>query len=610
MDYHIGEGQQASAWLALETAGGVTPFTLSDQELVAWTGAAEPDDASVFFTTRQHRLPLEQQQRLDPLLNRLRLHTWRDTQPALAAGSTSADIAPDGGLADQAAADALRDLVRQARWREMVVAELLNPLTGAPAGANRRKRQLLRLLGGEGAADTVFDPVTSTWLVRVNWRKEDALRQDYSFTTFCPGPPPTTVSDVSMFFGNVVLAYEGRPMTVHFSEPGSLLGTDTAEEKFRTFARRGRRLGDWVLAALPDEGPLAYLPPRSGASSGEEPARSTLFVQVEPPGAARETWDEVESLVNSDGSAENGDHFMVETDERRRTVLRFGNGTNGRLLPEDAVVHVEYQIGMGAGGNVGADQVVNFEPLTGVLGGAVTRVWNPFDVIDGRDPEPAEQVRRFAPEAFRTRQLRAVTLADYVKRAEEVEGVSRAVARYAWTGSWRTVRVTIDPAGFVATGDAASDALWDELRPRVADHLESVRLIGEDLELRPPRYVPLEIHITVCADQAYWREDLRFVLEQEFSDSWTSDGRPGFFNPDQWTFGQALHRSMIEGRIHSVAGISHIVSITMKRFSAPQPGVPGAEVLEMAFDEVVLLANDPDHLERGFIRFEVQGGRA
>jgi predicted phage baseplate assembly protein len=253
---------------------------------------------------------------------------------------------------------------------------------------------------------------------------------------------------------------------------------------------------------------------------------------------------------------------------------------------------------------------VNLQPLTGTLGGAVTRVWNPFDVTDGRDPEPAEQVRRFAPEAFSARQLRAVTLADYVKRAEEVDGVSRAVARYAWTGSWRTVRITIDPAGFVAAGDAESDALWDELRPRVADHLESVRLIGEDLELRPPRYVPLEIHITVCADHAYWREDLRFVLEQEFSDSWTSDGRPGFFNPDQWSFGQALHRSMIEGRIHSVTGISHIVSITMKRFSAPQPGVPGAEVLEMGFDEVVLLANDPDHLERGLIRFEIQGGRA
>ena len=301
---------------------------------------------------------------------------------------------------------------------------------------------------------------------------------------------------------------------------------------------------------------------------------------------------------------------MVETDERRRTMLRLGNGKNGRLLPEDAVIHTSYQIGQGAGGNIGADQLRRFKPLTGALGGALLEVWNPFDVTDGRDPEAAEQVRRFAPEAFRARQLRAVTLADYVKRAEEVQGVSRAVARYAWTGSWRTVRVTIDPLGFTATGDEASQALWAELRPRVADHLESVRLIGEDLELRPPRYVPLEVRIQLCADRAYWREDLRFVLEQEFSDGWTSDGRPGFFHPDQWTFGQALHRSEIEGRIHAMAGVEHIVSITMKRFSAPQPGVPGAEVLELDFDEVLLLAGDPDHLERGLIRFEIQGGRA
>ena len=47
----------------------------------------------------------------------------------------------------------------------------------------------------------------------------------------------------------------------------------------------------------------------------------------------------------------------------------------------------------------------------------------------------------------------------------------------------------------------------------------------------------------------------------------------------------------------------------MKRFNAPVPGVPNTEQLEMAFDEVVLLANDPDHLERGLIRFDVQGGR-
>ena len=106
---------------------------------------------------------------------------------------------------------------------------------------------------------------------------------------------------------------------------------------------------DWVLAALPDEGPLAYLaerPPRHRRRAGTLDACSRG--RSSQPGAARETWDEVESLVHSDDSAENGDHFMVETDERRRSVLRFGNGTNGRLLPNGAVVHAEYQIGGGA----------------------------------------------------------------------------------------------------------------------------------------------------------------------------------------------------------------------------------------------------------------------
>lgn len=615
VDYHVHEGNQASTWLAVDVVGGQAPFTLADQELVASTNS-DAAEGAVFFASRQRRLEPAQRQRFDPLLNRLRMHTWRHAQPALAAGSTSADIAPLSGLASQAAADALRDLVRSGAWREMLIAEVLNPLTGAAPGRRRARRQLLRLLAGDdperGAAQSVFDPVTSTWIVRVHWREEDALRFDYSFTTFCPGPPATTVEDVSAFYGNLVTVYEGRPLTVQFHESGSLLPTDTEAVKHRYFDRLNRfgNGRDWVLAPLPDEGPLAYRPPVLGrVHTGEEPPRSTLWLQVEPPGAARETWDEVITLVHSDDSPDNGDHFAVETDERRRTLLRFGNGSNGRLLPPGATVHAEYQIGGGHAGNIGADQLVDVAPLTGALSGAVVAVTNPFDVTDGRDYEPAERVRRQAPEAFRARQLRAVTLADYVKRAEEVDGVSRAVARYAWTGSWRTVRLAIDPVGFAAIGDARSDALWDELRPRIADHLEAVRLIGEDLELRPPRYVPLEIEVVVCAARDYWREDVRFVLEREFSDGWTSDGRRGLFHPDEWTFGQALHRSAIEGRVHRVTGIEHIVRITMKRFSAPQPGAPGMEVLEVAFDEVVLLANDPDHLERGLIRFVVEGGR-
>src|SRR5262245_18428594 len=611
VDYHLHEGNQASTWLAVEIVAGQPPFTLADQELVVWSGPGPLTADSVVFMSREHRLPPGERQRFDPLVNRLRLYTWGDAQPALRAGSTSADVVPDVPGAAQAQADALRDLVRNGGLKALLIAERLNPLTGLVPGHNPRKRQLLRLRSGTNAAETIHDPLTDTWLVRLNWRDEDALRFDYSFTTFCSGTP---VTDVSLFYGNLVMVHEGRPMTVHFYESGALLPTDTDEEKHRYYQRLDRYVPDpdptvtphdWIVAALP-EGPLAYLPPSEGSAPGEIPAHSTLHVEVEVTGGMRAQWSEVESLVHSNDQDAD---FMVETDERQRSILRFGDGTNGMLLPRDAIVHTDYQVGGGHGGNVGADQLTNARPLTGALGGAVTAVFNPFDVTDGSDPETPEKIRRNAPEAYRARQLRAVTLADYVRRAEEVPGVSRAVARYAWTGSWRTVRIAVDPAGFTALGDPLSDALWDELRPRVADHLEAVRLIGEDLELRPPRYVPLEIHVVVCAGDAYWREDVRFVLEQEFSDGWTSDGRRGFFHPDEWTFGQSLHRSAIEGRIHRVTGVKHVVRIAMKRFSARLPGAPGVEVLEMGFDEVVLLANDPSHLERGLIRFAVQGGR-
>ncbi len=180
VDYHIDEGNQASTWLAVDVVGGQAPFTLDDQELVVWTGADPAGDDAVFFASRQRRLEPAQRQRLDPLLNRLRLHTWRNAQPALAAGTTAADIAPFSGLASQAQADALRDLVRNGSWREMLVAEMLNPLTGAEPGRHRKKRQVLRLLPGHdvdrGAAESIFDPVTSTWVVRVHWREADALR--------------------------------------------------------------------------------------------------------------------------------------------------------------------------------------------------------------------------------------------------------------------------------------------------------------------------------------------------------------------------------------------------------------------------------------------------
>jgi hypothetical protein len=578
MDYHIHQGNQSSSWLALKvnTAG---LFTLP-AKFTAWTGQAQKDKESIAFATRK-TWPLH------PLVNRMRLYNWSGAVPALAAGDTRADLLLD--TPGQAAAESVRDLIRDGTILRLLVQEWKNPATGREAGRNPQKRQLLELLKGNAGATALRDPVTNIWFVRVSWREEDRLKHEYCFTSFCP---TGHVDDVSLFHGNLALVHQGEPAEIDFVEPGTLpLGAnqfyyerpDPLEED-----RRG------VVCRLPSRFlPLAYLPT---FPNGEIEPQSTLEVDVILSGGGSDRWDEVVSLVHSDASEESGDHFAVETDEQKRSILRFGNGVNGRRLPKDARVHCEYQIGGGVIGNVGPDTLRFFDSVSSP---EVAEFWNPFDGIDGRDPEPVEKILRAVPEAYRARQLRAVTLRDYIKRAEELPEVSRAVAAYAWTGSWRTVRIAIDPAG--------ATELKDDLRRQIARHLDAVRLIGEDLEIRPPIFVPLAIEVALCVDAEFWREDLRFVLEQEFSEGYTPDGRQGFFHPDLWTFGQPLRASEIAGRIHRILGVEHVISIKLKRWN--QPASATSDIVEVRFNEILRVRNDPDSMEDGYIRFDLQGGR-
>ena len=67
VDYHLHEGNQASTWLAVEVLAGQAPFTLTDQELVVWTGAEKPLPESVFFGAVSSGWRQMQRQRFDPL---------------------------------------------------------------------------------------------------------------------------------------------------------------------------------------------------------------------------------------------------------------------------------------------------------------------------------------------------------------------------------------------------------------------------------------------------------------------------------------------------------------------------------------------------------------
>jgi hypothetical protein len=571
MDYHIHQGNQASTYVALElapaSAGVITPGAL-----VAQAATADAVPASGTFVNAAA-------QDVDSLLNAMGLYTWSDAIPSLAKGATTADLKL--AIAGQVAADTVRDLIRKGKIRRLLVQEWLNPATGRVADRDPKKRQLLTLLEGTAGAETLSDPLTAEFFVRVRWRDEDKLKANYCFTVQCDFGK---VENVSRFHGNLIEVRQGAVRNEVFETPSETMTAGA-------FAYERSELHGTICRLPP--GLLAY---RDTPVGGDTPPLSTIELKVQTT-SGTDTWEERPNLIHSDDTDEQGDHFMVETDELGASVVQFGNGINGKRLPDKARVLVRYQEAFGPDGNVGADAIRAIVAPPPLLIGATC--WNPLDVTNGRAPEPVEKILRRVPEMFRFRQLRAVTLADYVRRAEELPMVSRAAAVYGWTGSWRTVRIAIDPKG--------TTTLSDDVRRTVARHLDAVRLIGEDLEIRPPRLVPLEIHVSLCVDPEYWPGDLRFVIEQEFSTGYTPDGRPAFFHPDNWTFGQAIYASQILGRLQAIPGVEHVREVHMKRWTSPS--TIQTETIAVQPNEIILVNSNPDRMEEGFIDFDLRGGR-
>jgi hypothetical protein len=603
MDYHIHEGNQGSTWLAVKVASDDT----LPEEFGVWTHDKWNDPGCVVFAS-------EASQKCFRLLNELLVYDWGGSVTALEAGSTEVDLTLAGGMS-QAGADALRDVFLSGDVHHLLIQQELNPETGTANGRDLTARQIVQLLplGGpvpraESVRDPVPDPATLAvrWTVRVRWTAEDRLQRRYCTVTRCGGQ---LVIGVSKLFGNLLRVTHGRPRVTTFRASGTALGfaDDTQfvgkdEAHYESLYKQigPAQVGCGTSLTLP-KAPLAF---RNTAPGGDVPTRSTLQVSVN---GFADPWEEQSDLIESAGDDE---HFIVETDERGVSRLRFGDGVNGAALPDDAVVTCRYRVDQGEAGNVGAGTLARFDHG----GTALAEAWNPFDVVDGRAAESPAEILRRVPEAYRRRQKRAVTLADYAACAEELPGVAHARARYAWTGSWRTVRVVIDPAG--------TDVLDRDLSRRIADHLEAVRLIGEDLEVRPAQFVPLDIKLRLCAHPHYWPEDLRAALEIEFSTDYMPDGRRAFFHPDLWTFGQPLYASQIVGRALRVTGVERVLSLSMRRWNPgsgegliivtlPPDALPEVlvEKLEVGPFEIVQVDNDPSRLETGRILFEILGGR-
>ena len=192
--------------------------------------------------------------------------------------------------------------------------------------------------------------------------------------------------------------------------------------------------------------PLTHV---SSADPDDAGARSTLEVRIDGV-----QWREVPDFHQQPRDAR---VFVTRRDDEGRTSLRFGDGKTGARPPGgSANLRAEYRKGIGADGNVRAEQISLL--LSRPLG--LKEVANPLAATGGADAESLAEARDNVPLSVRTLG-RVVSLADYADYARAFAGVAKAQAAWVWDGKRRVVVLTV--AGTDGSGIDSGSTLHSNL---------------------------------------------------------------------------------------------------------------------------------------------------
>ncbi|MBV9991079.1 MAG: putative baseplate assembly protein [Alphaproteobacteria bacterium] len=206
-------------------------------------------------------------------------------------------------------------------------------------------------------------------------------------------------------YGNVAKATHGQ-------SAGEVLGDGSGAQLFQTFGLH--------------QPPLTYL-----SSATPEGIESTLAVTVNEL-----DWHERGNLAFSGPR----DHvFATAADDDDSTSVVFGDGVHGARLPTGtANVKARYRYGIGAVGNVAAEQISQL--ATQPLG--LKSVINPLPASGGADRDSADEARANAPVAVLALD-RLVSVKDYADFARAFAGIGKASAVQLTDGRRQFVHVTI-----------------------------------------------------------------------------------------------------------------------------------------------------------------------
>jgi hypothetical protein len=610
LDYTPREGTNARTFVHFQVAASSalearTPLFTKTEAMQGRTVATDAD-LEAAITAGSHVFETMEAATLYAAHNEIHFYTWGDEDCCLPKGAVRAtlrlrrDDNGDGQDDEDAPPLVLGDGVAGAIKPGALLAlvERVSPNPGAPADPVHR--HVVRLTEVRAGRDTLY----GVDVVEIAWAREDALPFPLCLRVLDEGGGPVSVAR-----GNIVIADHGHSVTQDLPLPTSPPG-------FQRFLPLLTEAPITFQAQVMDaERNLAFFDPNAPAASAlrgdprlARPDVILFPIPDQPPheipvrDCVRDLetdtnhWIPVRDLLESGPFSQ---HFVVEMENEGTAQLRFGDDQLGRSPTER--LFACYRIGNGTAGNIGADGLVHV--VTSLGSGIITGVTNVLPAVGGEDPEPAEEIRLSAPQAFRV-QERAVTEADYAEVSARHPGVQRAVATRRFTGSWYTMFVAVDRLGGLPVDDA--------FKVEFANFLERFRMAGYDLEIQGAVPVPLEITLTVCVLPGFFRFDVKRALLEALGTRDLPDGRRGFFHPDNFTFGQAVFLSRVIAAALAVPGVGSIDTgadtLVFKRLRHAPTDENARGVISIQRLEIAQLDNDPSRPENGRLELVMRGG--
>ncbi|MFI6449611.1 putative baseplate assembly protein [Kitasatospora sp. NPDC050543] len=547
---------------------------------------------------------------LHPAHNAIRIHDWGGGQCALPAGATSATLVDSESAPHR---------LRLERGDFLFLEEVLGPRTGRPGDADPAHRHVVRLTWVRRGRDEVLD----TPVLDVGWSARDALPFPLCVSTIGPAPQCRPLTGVSLARGNVLPVDHGTrveqplgPVPGAPDAPRCEAECRPAEQAPTPGRFRPRLARPHVTHAEPlPTHPAGSCPPSAAELLLRDPRRAEPAVRLtETVGQA--LWLPARDLLSS---APDDRRFVVETDDERLSWLRFGDGRTGRRPDPGTSFTARYRIGEGPSGNVGAESIVHLALRPGVGGhDLVVRPRNPLPAAGGTPPETLAQARAAIPVAFRATRERAVTAEDYAELARRAGGdrLQSAAADLVWTGSWYEADVALDPrAAGLPSADCGCSPAYGSSAPgsppgtaptgscrdsactgaAITAALEQARRLGHDLRVSLATPVPVELELALCVQPFHVRAQVVQALREEFSAGVLPDGRPGYFHPDRWTFGEGVHVSRLLTAAQAVPGVSSVEVTRLLRQGEPDQGALTRGVLPVGPREVVVLDTTRPH---------------